>query len=50
MSDLDLDERYYLIAYHATKRAEEEGYKTGFELKMKYFEGLESDGKSNEDD
>jgi hypothetical protein len=48
MSDLDLDERYYLIAYHATKLAEEEGYKTGFESKMKYFEGVEENGKSNE--
>jgi len=50
MSDLDLDERYYLIAYHATKRAEAEGYQTGFEGKMKHFEGFESNGKSDEVD
>ena len=48
MSDLDLDERYFLIAYHATKQAEEYGYKTGFEPKMRFFEGLEDNGKTEE--
>ena len=38
MSDLDLDERYYLIAYHATKQAETYEYKTGFEDRMHYFD------------
>tara|TARA_Y100001960_G_C14594481_1_gene787407 strand:+ start:895 stop:1041 length:147 start_codon:yes stop_codon:yes gene_type:complete len=41
MSDLDLDERYYLIAYTATKQAEEYGYQTGFENRMHHFEGAE---------
>lgn len=41
MSVLDLDERYYLIAYVATKQAEEYGYQTGFEPKMKHFEQLQ---------
>ena len=40
MSDLDLDERYYLIAYIATKQAEEYEYKTGFEDRMHYFEKM----------
>lgn len=35
------DERYYMIAYIATKQAAEHGYETGFEDRMGYFEGLE---------
>ena len=41
MSDIDLDERYFLIAYVATKAAEEHGYQTGFENRMHHFEGVE---------
>ena len=35
------DERYYMIAYIATKQAAEHGYETGFEDRMGHFERLE---------
>lgn len=43
MSDIDLDERYFLIAYIATKLAPscEFPYETGFENRMHHFEGVE---------
>lgn len=40
MSEHSKELRYYLIAAIATKQAQENGYKTGFENRMKYFEGL----------
>ena len=43
MSDQDLDERYYMIAYIATRQAAERGYETGFEDRIDHFEGLEYD-------
>ena len=49
MSDLDLDERYFLIAYIATKLAPtgvhpDGPYETGFENRMHYFEKIEEEG------
>ena len=44
MSEQDFtqeDERYYMIAYIATRQAAEHGYETGFEDRMGHFEGLE---------
>ena len=34
------ESRYFLIAYLATKVADDEGYKTGFEDRMHYFHGV----------